>query len=1493
MDKQLIEVASLGRTFTLGMLYNRCDESLCTGFSLWDHDQLQKNIGERPQYNSQFEIIASESKEDKSSALNVDASLELNVLLGLIKAEGSAKYLVDCKKSKNQARVTLKYEVTTKFQQLSMDHLGPKNVKYWDIITKSNATHVVTGILYGARAFFVFDREVSENEDYSEIQGNLTSMINLLVASLKCDASLGIKGQDISADDKFSCKFIGDFALEKNPVTYQDAVQVYRSLPQLLGPSKENVVPLKVWLLPLTYFDASFSKVIPDISTELVHKVKCVLEDLTDLEVRCNDALNTNIAQQFPEINQNLQTFKRCCCDFKKDFLQAMAEKYTTSQRGDAAEYEEIFTKFDTKELTKWLDWEEKEIYFLKSLINMENIKNVFSEQELDVEALNADHAICFAFTSLLTDDLEQILKAATPQDPDLDRGSAFSSALRVLGSTAKLFADFAEANKTNNQMRFLTAGLAGERKGARIQLYRDGRLVNEDFKPPSKPETLTEGGVSHNSVTLSIGPSQSGTESIIRYSVEHSVSGENMWTSMRADAGEVTVSGLTPNTEYIFRCRAVTSVGVGPARETGGSIKTLTFEKFVVSPVVPVLRSEPGSENPLKTVKPDDKLCPQCSGARTKKTITVDACTTCDLPQESLRLLEDFTKLELRCSEAMKSVAAQQFSEISKNLKMLIDLCSKFKLDVYHTLKKTEFSDVIHSLSEWMEYQEKEIQTLMFITKDLNNMRSVRSENDVKLEAQTTKTVACFMSTLDGRFGSYLSRVSRCLNDEARGDVPPLLSSEDKEPWFYSQEHLDSMSLKAKLFSDFAEANKDNEDMKFLTLGLVGATKGARIHLYRDGRLVNEDFKPPSKPETVTGSDLSHNSVTLSIGPVQSGTESIIRYSVESLVGGRDEWKVITCDETEPVVTVRGLTPNTEYWFRCRAVTSAGVGPAREFSQSIKTLPSSPPGNLQAKAAGTQIEVTWEKPTEVGHNVQILNYVIEFTKTESSGALHWKHTVSTSETGLISGLQPHTEYSVRVRCDCGGTGRSKRSNPVNVCTTRSLTELLISSCQCVRSAPPSVYQLPLTEEPNTAGHRMYSLGTGTQKSNRTMMLLGATGTGKSTLINTMINYILGVERSDDFRFTLIKEEQTSEVTVYKLHHQEGFKIPFSLTVVDTPGFVTKEGDKLLRQQLRRLFASDNGVCEIDAVCVVAASQKDACNSLFSIFGKDVLENIRVLVTFADGKRSSVVETINSVCVPCQQGETNKPTDHFKFNSSALFECKCSGSEPVEEDDSINEVFWSINVKNWKRFFADLGQMTTKTLVLTEEVLQLREELEDAVDKLQTLKQGSIKQECETELTRAQNLEVGVFLGGGFLTHLQCHFVDMGQCFSQGSDRGPRPEHVSHDMGGEQAAAEPNERFLLSGRKTIRVLLKKKFKARPVQDEMRSLMEMIQRCLNRLAEIALKPLPRSISEYIHTLIEREQCEARPGWIGRVHALEVLLAQVRREELQSPQSTSQK
>lgn len=65
----------------------------------------------------------------------------------------------------------------------------------------------------------------------------------------------------------------------------------------------------------------------------------------------------------------------------------------------------------------------------------------------------------------------------------------------------------------------------------------------------------------------------------------------------------------------------------------------------------------------------------------------------------------------------------------------------------------------------------------------------------------------------------------------------------------------------------------------------------------------------------------------------------------------------------------------------------------------------------------------------------------------------------------------------------------------------------------------------------------------------KTIMLVGATGSGKSTLINGFANYLFEVNWEDDFRFTLVnleqeeKNRQEDQVFIFTFH--QGCSDPF------------------------------------------------------------------------------------------------------------------------------------------------------------------------------------------------------------------------------------------------------------------------------------------------------------------------------------------------------------
>nr|BAK18815.1 pvtoxin-b [Pterois volitans] len=512
MSSQILVVAALGRPFTLGTLYDARKVRLIPGFTLWEDDVLQANTVESRQPSSAFEIIASDSIEDKSSLMDIEASLKASFLGGLVEVGGSAKYLDDRKKFKNQSRVTLQYKATTSFKQL-MTNLETKHVEYSEYFQNLEATHVFIGILYGANAFFVFDSAKTESSNVQDIQGSMEAAIKKIPSvEISGKGEVKLTSEDSAITSGFSCKFHGDFFLPSNPTTFEDAVQTYQQLPQMMG--KENAVPMTVWLVPLVNFYSEAPKLMADSSTPILRKVRNTLEAMRELEMRCNDALEDNTVKLFPLIEKKLNNFKNFFGDYMLNLRRTIAEKLQSIRSGSENEsamlqlfQENLKSPFNIDSLNMWMDCAEREINVLRSCIDIieeARHKVVLSESEMFRELLdpNVKHAVCYVFTFVTDQDpflnvLSDFLDSPTSKPKKLrpstkDYWYISDDIPEMMRAKAHHFRNLA-LDMDNRCVRFLVASIGNpKQEGAGIHYYREGIQIIDEFTKPWIPPVET-----------------------------------------------------------------------------------------------------------------------------------------------------------------------------------------------------------------------------------------------------------------------------------------------------------------------------------------------------------------------------------------------------------------------------------------------------------------------------------------------------------------------------------------------------------------------------------------------------------------------------------------------------------------------------------------------------------------------------------------------------------------------------------------------------------------------------------------------------------------------------------------------------------------------------------------------------------------------------------------------------------------------------------------
>ncbi|CAF1389069.1 unnamed protein product [Adineta steineri] len=463
----------------------------------------------------------------------------------------------------------------------------------------------------------------------------------------------------------------------------------------------------------------------------------------------------------------------------------------------------------------------------------------------------------------------------------------------------------------------------------------------------------------------------------------------------------------------------------------------------------------------------------------------------------------------------------------------------------------------------------------------------------------------------------------------------------------------------------------------------------------------------------------------------------------------------------------------------------------------------------------------------------------------------------------------------------------------------------------------------------------------------KNIMILGATGAGKSTMVNALVNYYYGVQWNDDFRLKLITEEdegqegvaksqaksQTSWITAYTLHQQPGCSLPFTLTLIDTPGYGDSEGikrDAEITKQIRELFTiqGDNGIDHIDAIGFVVQSsvarlthtQKYVFDSILSLFGKNIASNIMLIITFCDGQTPPVLTALAEAQVPYEKS--------FKFNNSSLFSRNNFSENTNDLAGKFDYMFWDLGISSLQQFFLDFQKVQPVSLSLTQETLKERHRLEitvqgiqpqiqNGLSKLETLRQEAVvmkkhvvdindnkgfKYTVKVQKCRKVDLKPGEVVTSCIVCNQVCHYpcetaqyADKRQCAAISGDncivcpgKCHWNKHFGHSYRFESYEEEEtrtacdtlkryeNAKKELKTKKEILGLLLDDFKK--TQVDVIELISNARKAIQRLDQIALKSNPLSVVDYIDLMIESEKKEGKQGFQERIKHLEIIKKQ---------------
>ncbi|KAK2869928.1 hypothetical protein Q8A67_024320 [Cirrhinus molitorella] len=318
----------------------------------------------------------------------------------------------------------------------------------------------------------------------------------------------------------------------------------------------------------------------------------------------------------------------------------------------------------------------------------------------------------------------------------------------------------------------------------------------------------------------------------------------------------------------------------------------------------------------------------------------------------------------------------------------------------------------------------------------------------------------------------------------------------------------------------------------------------------------------------------------------------------------------------------------------------------------------------------------------------------------------------------------------------------SKWSEVLDTPLTNKLSEILTNSK--LIEGPTARYILNPTILTDGELLRKQRIGQNNEdKPRKVILMIGETGTGKSTLINAMISYIMGVRWEHNIWLEVCEisdeqtESQTKAVTLYEVYAQDS---PFSLAVIDTPGFGDTEGfekDKCVAEALEHLFRSEDGIHEIHTVCLVLKAtdarlherQRYILDEMLSLFGKDIEKNIVLLFTHQE-KKTLPKRVLNFVKESLSKYMKNDEYICFQFDN-------CQSECFDQEDRESYKASWDNGIENFRKFFSYLNEINPKSLHLTEGVLRVRKQLDACVNNLRDRIELADLKKQELEQTKA------------------------------------------------------------------------------------------------------------------------------------------------------------
>ncbi|KAI5925160.1 hypothetical protein F4810DRAFT_91550 [Camillea tinctor] len=258
MASPVLKRPALGQIASLGSLYDARTDSFVP-ISLLKTPLPQGVVETAQKHSTDIKVTKSDNYKEKFDTFGIDGELGASFLAGLVKVEGAGRYLSDKRDTSLTMQSSLHYSVTTVDEEVNIGASSIKESLALNVLDTDIATHVVTGISWGARCVVTAKRQLQQSEDKTQLTGDLDAQFGILkMIGLNTHGSVKV-ADDAGHEDSagaFEVTVFGDVLANDGmlPTNFAAAQQFIKNVPKYIAEANGGKgQPLTYTLMPLSF----------------------------------------------------------------------------------------------------------------------------------------------------------------------------------------------------------------------------------------------------------------------------------------------------------------------------------------------------------------------------------------------------------------------------------------------------------------------------------------------------------------------------------------------------------------------------------------------------------------------------------------------------------------------------------------------------------------------------------------------------------------------------------------------------------------------------------------------------------------------------------------------------------------------------------------------------------------------------------------------------------------------------------------------------------------------------------------------------------------------------------------------------------------------------------------------------------------------------------------------------------------------------------------